>query len=49
MNSPTMNQLVNVLLAVDKANRSPQRALGCGQDLGGLNLVYEPDHPTPYV
>ncbi len=32
-----MDQLVNVLLAINKAHTAPQRALDCRSDLGGLN------------
>ncbi len=32
-----MNQLVNVLLAIDKAHTTPQMALGCEPGLSGLN------------
>ncbi len=32
-----MNQLVNVILYIDKVHAAPQRALDCGSGLGGLN------------
>ncbi len=32
-----MDQLVNVIFAIDKVQTSPERALYCGSDLGGLN------------
>ncbi len=35
-----MDQLVNVLLAIDKVHTVPQRALDCEPGLGGLNQVY---------
>ncbi len=34
-----MDQLVKVLLAIDKTHTSPQKALNCGPGLGGLNQV----------
>ncbi len=38
-----MDQLVNVLLAVDKACTLPQMALDCGPGLSGLNnQIYGP-------
>ncbi len=32
-----MIQLVNVLVAIDKAHTAPQRTLNCGLGLDGLN------------
>ncbi len=43
----TMDQLVHVILAIDKVRTASQRALDCGPGLGGLNHVYGPNHPTP--
>ncbi len=37
INWQTMEQLINVLLAIDKSHTVPQRALDCGTGLGGLN------------
>ncbi len=34
-----MGQLINVLLAIEKAHTVPQRALYCRLGLGGLNQV----------
>ncbi len=42
-----MDQSVNVLLVIDKANIVPQRALDCIQGLEGLNYAYGPHHPIP--
>ncbi len=42
-----MDQLVNVLLAIDKAHTVPWKALYCRPDLGGLNQVNGPNRPTP--
>ncbi len=42
-----MDQLVNILLAIDKAHAAQQRALDCKSGLGILNQVYGPNHPTP--
>ncbi len=42
-----MGQLVNVLLAVNKANIVPQRDLDYGSGVGGLNHIYGPNRPTP--
>ncbi len=41
-----MDQLVNVILAIDKAHIAPQRALDCRPGLGGLNQADGPDRPT---
>ncbi len=41
-----MDQLVNVLLAIDKVYKASYRALDCRPDLGGLNQVYGPNCPT---
>ncbi len=41
-----MDQLVNVLLAIDKANTVLQKAPDCGPGLSGLNQVYGPIRPT---
>ncbi len=35
-----MDQLVNVQLAIDKANTVPQRDLDFRPGLGGLNQIY---------
>ncbi len=40
MNRLTVDQLVNVLLSIDKAHTAPHRAMECG-----LDQVYEPNHP----
>ncbi len=42
-----MDQIINVLLAIDKAHTALQRALDGRPCLGGLNQVYGPNHPTP--
>ncbi len=42
-----MDQLVNVLLAIDKAYTQHQRAQKCRPGLGKLNQVYGHNHPTP--
>ncbi len=44
-----MGQLVNVLLAIEKAHTLLYRALDCGPDFGGLNQAYGPNHPTTSV
>ncbi len=41
-----MDQLMNVVLTIDKVNTAPQRALDCRPGLGGLNQVYGPNHQT---
>ncbi len=38
-----MDQLVNVLLFINKAHTVPQRAMDCGPGFGGLNQVYAPN------
>ncbi len=40
-----MDQLVCVLLAIDKVHTAPQRALDCGPSLGGLNHFMGPTIP----
>ncbi len=42
-----MNQLLNLLLAIDKAHTVPQMILNCEPGLGGLNQVSGHNHPTP--
>ncbi len=42
-----MDQLINVLLAIDKAHTVPQRALDCEPGFGGLNQVHGPNRSTP--
>ncbi len=49
MNRPTMGQLVNVLLAIDKELTVPKWVLDCGRGFDEINQVYQPNHPTPYV
>ncbi len=49
VNRPTMGQLLNVLLAIERAHTVPQRALDCGPGFGELNQVYWPNRPTPSV
>ncbi len=44
-----MGQFSNVPLAIDNSHTVTQRTLDCGPGLGGLNQVYEPNHPTPSV
>ncbi len=44
-----MGEFNKVLLAIGKVHTEPQRALDCGQSLGGLNQVYRPNFPTPFV
>ncbi len=41
-----MDQLVNVLWAIDKAHTVQQRVLGYRPGMCGLNKVYGPNHPT---
>ncbi len=41
-----MDQLVNLILAIDKAHTVPERVLDCRPDLGGLNHVDGPNHST---
>ncbi len=41
-----MSQFSNALLAIDKGQTVPQRALDYGPGLGRLNQVYGPNHPT---
>ncbi len=41
-----MDELVNVLLAIDKVITVPQRALNCRPGLGELSQVYMPNCPT---
>ncbi len=36
-----MGQFSKVLVAIDNIHVVPQRALGCGPDLGGLNQFME--------
>ncbi len=43
-----MDQLANVLWAIDKAHIVPQRALDCAPGLGGLNQVDGPNCLTPF-
>ncbi len=40
-----MDQLENVILAIDKVHTQPQKALYSRQGLYGL--IYGPNHPTP--
>ncbi len=42
-----MDQLVNILLAIDKAYTTPHRSLDYGPGLGGLHQVDGPNHPIP--
>ncbi len=42
-----MDQLVSVLLAIDKALMTLYRTLGYEPGYGGLNQAYAPNHPTP--
>ncbi len=42
-----MRTFSKVLLAIDNTQTVPQRALDCRPDVGGLNQVYGPNHPTP--
>ncbi len=44
-----MGQFSKVLLAIDNAHTVPQHAMDCEPDLGELNQVYGPHHPTPSV
>ncbi len=41
-----MNQLVHLLLAID-TELSTSKRVSIRLGLGGLNKVYEPNHPTP--
>ncbi len=34
-----MDQIMNVIITIDKVHTAPQRALDCGPGLGGLNQV----------
>ncbi len=47
INRLLMGQLVNVILAIDKAHTASQRAMNYGLGLGGINQVYGPNCPTP--
>ncbi len=38
-----MDQLVSVILAINKVHRPPQIALDCKPGLGKLNQVYDPN------
>ncbi len=49
MNRPTLGQLVNVLLAIDKAHTVPQSDLDLRPGVSWLNYVYGPNHPTHSV
>ncbi len=42
----TTDQLVNVIIAIDKVHTAPQTALCYRPGLGGLNQVYELNRPT---
>ncbi len=42
-----MDQLANVLWAIDKAHTAPKMALDCRPGLGVLNYVYGPKRTTP--
>ncbi len=44
-----MGQFSNILLAIDKTHTVPQRALDYGPCLGGLNKIYGPNCPPPFV
>ncbi len=44
-----MDQLVNVLLAIDKVHTEPQKALDCGQGLGRLTRFIGPTIPFPLL
>ncbi len=44
-NRLTVDQLVNVILAIDKVHTVPQRTLECRPGLGGLNQVMGPTIP----
>ncbi len=44
-----MDQFCKVILAIDNAHTVTQWALDCVPGLGGLNLVYGPNRPTPSV
>ncbi len=41
-----MDQLMHVILTIDKVHTTTQRALDCELGLGGLNQVYGPNHLT---
>ncbi len=42
-----MDQLMNVIITIDKVHTTAQRVLDCRPGLGGLTQVYGPNHPTP--
>ncbi len=42
-----MGQFSKVLLAIENAHTVPQKALDCGQGLGGLNQLMDPTIPLP--
>ncbi len=48
VNRPTMGQLVNVLLAIDRAYTVPQRALYCVPGFGWLSRFIGPTIPLLY-
>ncbi len=41
-----MGQFSNALLAIDKGQTVPQRALDYGPGLGRVKQAYVPNHPT---
>ncbi len=44
-----MDQLVNVILAIDKVLTELQSVIDCSSGLGGLNQIDGPNCPTPYT
>ncbi len=42
-----MDQIVNVILNINKVHTSQQMTLDGGLGLSGLSQVYGPNHPTP--
>ncbi len=44
-----MDQLVNVILAIDKVLTELQSVIDCSSGLGGLNQIYGPNCPNPYT
>ncbi len=45
----TMDQLINVILTIDKVHTTPQRALDCRPGLCGLNQVMNPTVSLPLL
>ncbi len=44
-----MGQFSKVVLAIDTAHAVPQRVQDCRPGFGGLNQVYGPNRPNPFM